>query len=182
MVCCRNAFVNTSDECRPLHVTFSNYYKSPKYLTNGRPCIEGFCENEVCIQRVKDYVSRFWKVIQTVTVSGFVEFMKRNIVGSIITVSLAFWVPISCCIHFCIDKRNIAYQKQKIRSNENYNVNLFYYFNVVLGFLNKNCTRASISICLFKLICKYNFKMLIQKSMFLTNRIFTRIYFISANF
>ncbi len=114
MICCRNAIVNTSQECLPLHETFPIYFKSPKYLTNGRPCVEGVCENEKCMQRVKDYVSRFWKVIQTATVSGFVEFMRRNIVGSIIVISLGFWVPISCCIHFCIDKRNRSLQKKVI--------------------------------------------------------------------
>jgi len=41
--------------------------------------------------------------------------MKRNIVGSIIIISLSLWVPFSCCIHFCIDKRNSAMQKQRIQ-------------------------------------------------------------------
>lgn len=59
-------------------------------------------------------MSRFWKVIQNVTVSGFVEFMKRNIVGSVILLSLAIWVPFSCCIHFCIDKRYRTIQRQKV--------------------------------------------------------------------
>jgi disintegrin and metalloproteinase domain-containing protein 17 len=116
MVCCRNVFslTNNSSGCLPLHEIFPAYFKSPRYLTNGRPCVEGVCENEKCMQRVKDYVSRFWKVIQTATVSGFLEFMKRNIVGSIIVISLTFWVPMSCCIHFCIDKRNRSEQKKRI--------------------------------------------------------------------
>ncbi len=32
--------------------------------------------------------------------------MKRNIVGSIIIISLLFWVPMSCCMHFCIVRLN----------------------------------------------------------------------------
>ncbi len=120
MICCRNAISNaTKQECLPLHESFPAYFRSPKYLTNGRPCVEGVCENEKCMQRVKDYVSRFWKVINTVTVSGFVEFMKRNIVGSIIVFSLLLWVPFSCCIHFCIDKRNRANHKKFITERIN---------------------------------------------------------------
>ena len=121
----------TNSQCLPIHQTFPNVYTETVFLSNGRACHNGICENvcsflycyyyiilfscyivanceclsmddqRVCNQRVKDYVSRFWKVIQTATVSGFVEFMKRNIVGSIIIISLGFWVPISCCIHFC---------------------------------------------------------------------------------
>ena len=114
MICCRNVISNvTNQECMPLHDAFPAYFKSPKYLTNGRPCVEGVCENEKCMQRVKDYVSRFWKVIQTATVSGFVDFMKRNIVGTIIVFSLIVWVPMSCCIHFCYDKRNKAEMKNR---------------------------------------------------------------------
>lgn len=42
--------------------------------------------------------------------------MRRNIVGSVILISLIFWVPISCCVHFCIDKRDKAEQTQVIRA------------------------------------------------------------------
>ena len=37
--------------------------------------------------------------------------MKRNIVGTIIVISLIFWIPISCCIHFCIVRVKIYYFK-----------------------------------------------------------------------
>lgn len=43
--------------------------------------------------------------------------MKRNIVGSVIVITLSFWVPFSCCVHFCIDKRQRALQKMFIQQN-----------------------------------------------------------------
>ena len=43
--------------------------------------------------------------------------MKRNIVGSVIVITLSFWVPFSCCVHFCIDKRQRALQKMYIQQN-----------------------------------------------------------------
>lgn len=118
-ICCRYSSGNITSECIPFDDT--NNIRETKfgkyYLSEGRPCSNGICNKKhVCEQMVNDYVTRFWKVIQTVTVSGFVEFMKRNIVGTIILISLSFWIPFSCCIHFCIDKRNRAMQKQKLQS------------------------------------------------------------------
>ena len=102
-ICCRETIGNRSGQCRPFNEMFNlNNLINPYYLTNGRACIDGLCENFKCKQKVKDYVTRFWRVIQTVTVSSFAEFMKRNIVGTIIIISLLVWIPSSCCIHFCI--------------------------------------------------------------------------------
>lgn len=61
--------------------------------------------------------------------------MKRNIVGTIIILSLIVWVPVSCCIHFCIDKRLRAEQKSeymrmmKMRAPAQYRV-------IIICFLN----------------------------------------------
>ena len=35
--------------------------------------------------------------------------MKRNIVGTVIIISLIFWIPISCCIHFCHVRPNLNF-------------------------------------------------------------------------
>ena len=72
MICCRTSVVNSTDECRPFHTIFLTQSQAPLYMSQGRACFDGLCEkNNVCVQKVKDYVSRFWKVIQKVTVSGF---------------------------------------------------------------------------------------------------------------
>ena len=70
-ICCRHSSGNVTSECEPFKPKIDNKF-GPYYLSNGRPCYDGICNEEaICEQKTKDYVTRFWKVIQTVTVSGF---------------------------------------------------------------------------------------------------------------
>lgn len=47
MICCRNPFNNNdTDECKPLHRLFSSF-SSPLYLSDGRACFDGLCENVI---------------------------------------------------------------------------------------------------------------------------------------
>ncbi len=70
-ICCRHSSGNVTSDCLPFRPTVQNKF-GPYYLSKGRPCFDGICNGEaICEQKTKDYVSRFWKVIQTVTVSGF---------------------------------------------------------------------------------------------------------------
>lgn len=45
MICCRNVFNNQSDNCRPISRIFPQLYTTPLYLSNGRSCYDGLCEN-----------------------------------------------------------------------------------------------------------------------------------------
>jgi len=70
MICCRLGLDNATDVCKPYHVLFGEI--SPRFMSKGRACHDGLCnEKNVCVNKVRDYVSRFWKVIQTATVSSF---------------------------------------------------------------------------------------------------------------
>jgi hypothetical protein len=44
MVCCRHIFSNISMECKPIHQLFGSI-PEPIYLSNGRACFDGHCEN-----------------------------------------------------------------------------------------------------------------------------------------
>ncbi len=48
--------------------------------------------------------------------------MKRNIVSTIILISLLVWIPLGCCIHFCLDKpyRTRLIQKKRKFMNSKY--------------------------------------------------------------
>ncbi|CAF0705583.1 unnamed protein product [Brachionus calyciflorus] len=112
MVCCRDAFANSS-VCKPIHNIFPQV--SLTYLSEGRPCLEGICEKNICQPKIKDHMRRLWKIIEKGSISAFVEFARRNIVAAVIVISLAIWIPLSCCIHFCHDKRIKSEYQQMIR-------------------------------------------------------------------
>jgi len=44
MICCRHIFSNISMECKPIHQLFGSITE-PIYLSNGRACFDGHCEN-----------------------------------------------------------------------------------------------------------------------------------------
>jgi disintegrin and metalloproteinase domain-containing protein 17 len=44
MICCRHIFSNVSMECKPIHQLFGSIAE-PIYLSNGRACFDGHCEN-----------------------------------------------------------------------------------------------------------------------------------------
>lgn len=70
MICCRVILRDTNQtDCRPYHRVKAS---SPEYLSKGRVCADGLCnEKNVCVQKVKDYVTRFWKVIQKIDANSF---------------------------------------------------------------------------------------------------------------
>lgn len=45
MICCRQAGSNDDHDCRPIHQRFGNVYKSPLFMSDGRACFDGLCEN-----------------------------------------------------------------------------------------------------------------------------------------
>lgn len=49
MICCRNVFAAPSDgiasQCRPIHQVFAAQWRAPLYMSDGRSCFDGLCEN-----------------------------------------------------------------------------------------------------------------------------------------
>ena len=59
MQCCRQVFNNGTSTCRPIQETFPNIYKSPVFMSNGRACHEGLCENVIQFKKIKLFFYRF---------------------------------------------------------------------------------------------------------------------------
>ncbi|ESO89988.1 hypothetical protein LOTGIDRAFT_218462 [Lottia gigantea] len=68
-------------------------------LPQGRACYIGSCSADgVCKRNEVDMVQRLFSFIEKLTPNAFVEFMKRNIVATILIFSMIIWVPVSCKI------------------------------------------------------------------------------------
>ncbi|XP_052812979.1 ADAM 17-like protease [Mya arenaria] len=69
-------------------------------LPDGRPCYQGMCEQGVCMKQKNDMVQRLFSIIENITVDQFVAFMRSNIVGTVMVMSLLLWIPTSCIIRY----------------------------------------------------------------------------------
>jgi disintegrin and metalloproteinase domain-containing protein 17 len=91
-------------------------------LPNGMPCLQGFCKEGVCLRQVHDSIKRIWDIIENVTVDKLVMFMRANIVGTVIILSLVLWIPASCVVS-CIDRQRDREEKERVqwfdRTNDN---------------------------------------------------------------
>ena len=67
-------------------------------LTDGTPCVHGFCEKGRCEKAVQDPIQRFWDVIEEVNARVFVKALKDNIVGVIAILLAILWFPASIFI------------------------------------------------------------------------------------
>ncbi|RWS05400.1 hypothetical protein B4U79_02466 [Dinothrombium tinctorium] len=83
--CCRSSLIFNAT-CEP--------YSETEVLPNGTPCKFGYCLDGRC-KRVEGQgiIRRFWGIIEEGNVNAFARFMKDNIVGVIIVVSLLLWIP-----------------------------------------------------------------------------------------
>ncbi len=54
---------------------------------------------------MQDVVERIWDFIDDFNLNSVLKFLKDNIVGSVVVVSLIFWIPISCLISYVDRKR-----------------------------------------------------------------------------
>lgn len=97
--CCR---VNSSSSCEK--------YSSKLLLSNGRPCLQGYCQNGLCKRTVKNLIQRLFKFANGLSISKLIEFFRSNIVGSVVVFSLLFWIPICIYIEY---KDKIEDQKER---------------------------------------------------------------------
>jgi disintegrin and metalloproteinase domain-containing protein 17 len=91
--CCKSSHNAT---CDPHYDDVGRYLNLP----DGMPCIQGYCANGICEKQVQDLVERFWNIIENITASQLVAFMRANIVGTVIILSLLIWIPVSCVVSY----------------------------------------------------------------------------------
>ena len=62
---------------------------------------------------MQDVVTRIWDFIDDFNINSVLKFLRDNIVGTVVLVSLLFWVPISCLISYVDRKRAEKVGKKK---------------------------------------------------------------------
>jgi len=65
------------------------------------PCLQGYCDAKgKCNKSIQYNSVRPWDIIENLTANKLVQFMRSNIVGTVIVLSLILWIPICCIISF----------------------------------------------------------------------------------
>lgn len=80
-MCCKSSPNGT---CVPYDI------KSPM-LPDGVLCYRGICEKGRCEQPIQDVVERLWDIIEDITVSTFVKFLRDNIIIVVLVLSIPIW-------------------------------------------------------------------------------------------
>ena len=52
----------------------------------------------ICVKETQELVQRFWSIIDNITPDRIGAFMRANLVGTVIILSLIIWIPVSCII------------------------------------------------------------------------------------
>ena len=73
---------------------------------------------------MQDVVERIWDFIDDFNINSVLKFLKDNIVGTVVVISLIFWVPISCLISY-VDKKRARKVSLQI---------LLYFFRMICKF------------------------------------------------
>jgi disintegrin and metalloproteinase domain-containing protein 17 len=105
--CCRESINST---CRP--------WPNALRLRDGTACVRGLCNNGRCVQMANDHVERFWRIIDGIHIDSFQQFLKDNLVGCVIIVSLFIFIP--ACYFVEVHDRTVkrqyqGWQKQQIQ-------------------------------------------------------------------
>lgn len=53
----------------------------PDILSDGTPCIQGFCNKGVCEKSIQDVVERFWDIIEEININKVLRFLRDNLVS-----------------------------------------------------------------------------------------------------
>ncbi|XP_041374595.1 ADAM 17-like protease [Gigantopelta aegis] len=112
--CCRSR--RPGSKCQP---------EGTAIQMKGRPCYLGFCsEQGMCIKPKSKLVERLFDVIEKLTSSQLVEFMRSNIVGTVIVFSMAIWIPASWA-YSCVDKQRQKVERENKRWRSRESQDLF---------------------------------------------------------
>jgi len=98
MRCCRR---NLNSTCFPI----MDEAGARDPLKDGTPCYQGSCNKGNCERTMQDVVERIWDFIDDFNINSVLKFLKDNVVGTVVVISLIFWVPISCLISYVDKKR-----------------------------------------------------------------------------
>lgn len=103
--CCKNRDLNAV--CEP--------YRTRTFLPIGTPCMQGQCDAKgICVkQEMHNTIQRLWKIIENINANSLVMFMRANIVGTVIILSLIIWIPVSCLVSHLDNE-----QSQKLKDSE----------------------------------------------------------------
>ncbi|XP_025104285.1 ADAM 17-like protease isoform X2 [Pomacea canaliculata] len=103
--CCAEMKDGVKGECFPTDIK----------LSQGQTCYIGYCsENGVCVQVQQQLIQRIFDFIQDLDPSKLVKFMRSNVVGTIMVMSLIVWIPASW-IFSCVDKREIKKEDEYLK-------------------------------------------------------------------
>lgn len=92
-ICC---YKPNTQLCEPL---------SEKILEDGRPCYNGFCEQGKCLKSESKLVQRLYSIIQSLSIDFVAEFMKNNIVWTVLILAIPMWI-VGILIINKLDKEN----------------------------------------------------------------------------
>jgi disintegrin and metalloproteinase domain-containing protein 17 len=98
-ICCRDT-PSENDTCKVYRAL--NDTMDYGNLSDSSPCSMGLCSNGVCKKVTDTSVKRSWRFIEIISFSHFVIFMKNNIVGTVIVLSLLLWIPASCTVSYIV--------------------------------------------------------------------------------
>lgn len=93
--CCMNTSAEDST-CRPYKFAVNST------LPDRTPCVIGYCDRGVCVKGEPETIRRILEFFRTV--GNFEKFMRDNIVGTVLVLSLIIWIPL-VCIFQSIEKR-----------------------------------------------------------------------------
>ena len=92
--CCRRNLNSSCNAVKPVDI-----------LPDGTPCFQGFCHQGQCEKSNPDHIVRIIDIFKDISITSILKFLKDNVVGTVIFVSLLFWIPISCLISWVDRKR-----------------------------------------------------------------------------
>jgi hypothetical protein len=56
-------------------------------------CVGGFCDNGECVPTSQDLIQRLFALFDNPSLNTFVQFMRENIVGTVIFLTACLWIP-----------------------------------------------------------------------------------------
>ncbi|XP_048590326.1 ADAM 17-like protease [Nematostella vectensis] len=116
-VCCQS---NKNAPCAPWKNRTSGEYLT---ISDGRICRTGMCRQGKCEKTTQDVIERFWTLLTNLDVNTFVEFMRANIVGTILFFAACIWIPASCIVHR-IDVRHDKEEQEELQWRDPKNTQL----------------------------------------------------------
>ncbi|KAH9498611.1 hypothetical protein Btru_007784 [Bulinus truncatus] len=99
--CCRK---DSKSSCDP--------FDGSSPLPNGRPCVGGYCQDNVCKSSKVSTIQRLFEIFENLSIDNIGKIFQTNIVGCVIVFSLVLWIPASTAI-WCHDRKEMK-KSQKL--------------------------------------------------------------------